>query len=264
MRSASLSHDTTWYWPASASLNRQEIPSPFAGHSLKPVHELPAPRHAPMPVWIPAILLLSVILMVWAKASYPKRIMQIFQATLSRRNLKILMKEGEIMNEQVAYILGFLYVLMFSLLVFSGFRIWFPDHTGFYVSLQLYLLTGVVLVLFWMVKVMLIRILENVFSTGQTTREYLINLLVFTIVTGIFILPVLILSFYIPSRFMLLAGGGVAALLFAWRFVRGFMIGLSLRRFSYLFLFVYLCTLEILPLILLVKLVLMFAGMAGG
>jgi hypothetical protein len=40
--------------------------------------------------------------------------------------------------------------------------------------------------------------------------------------------------------------------------LRGFLIGISITKFSWLFLFVYLCTLEILPLVVFLKVVLKY------
>jgi hypothetical protein len=50
----------------------------------------------------------------------------------------------------------------------------------------------------------------------------------------------------------------IFALCFIFRLVRGFLIGISMTKFSWLFLFVYLCSLEILPLVILMKVVLTY------
>jgi hypothetical protein len=48
--------------------------------------------------------------------------------------------------------------------------------------------------------------------------------------------------------------------LLLFRFYRSFIVGLSNRRFSILYLFLYLCALEIVPFLLLIKLVLLFVS----
>jgi len=68
----------------------------------------------------------------------------------------------------------------------------------------------------------------------------------------------LILGIYLNSNTLLFICLIFIALLFIIRFFKGMFIGVSLTRFSYLFLFVYLCALELLPLVVIVKLIMLY------
>jgi hypothetical protein len=85
----------------------------------------------------------------------------------------------------------------------------------------------------------------------------LLNMLIFIIINGIILLPALVGIVYLNSTIILYITLIICVLLFIFRFMRGFFIGLTLTKFSYLFLFVYLCTLEIMPVLMLIKLLLM-------
>jgi hypothetical protein len=69
---------------------------------------------------------------------------------------------------------------------------------------------------------------------------------------------------YLNSVFLLYFSLIIFMLFFAFRFVKGFFIGTAVTKFSYLFLFVYLCSLEILPLLIIIKLLLIHMKSLGG
>ena len=114
-------------------------------------------------------------------------------------------------------------------------------------------LIGICLILYWGIKIVIIRLLGNVFHTSQTTREYMINIFVFNLISGLILLPLLVLIVYLKSFNFLYIGLIIIALVILFRFFRGFLIGIGLTKFSFLYLFVYLCSLEILPLIVLLR-----------
>jgi len=109
------------------------------------------------------------------------------------------------------------------------------------------------LLLFWLIKISFIWFLGVVFRTIPTTQDYLQNILAFSFITGIFLLPLLILTTFLHSNIIAYITLISIGLLYFFRVMRGFFIGISLKKFSYLFLFVYLCSLEILPLLVILK-----------
>jgi len=108
----------------------------------------------------------------------------------------------------------------------------------------------------------LVSILGIVFKTKETTYNYLLNLMIFAIITGPVILFFLVFIVYLKTPAILYLCLAIIILLFIFRFIRGFLIGMALTRFSYLLLFVYLCSLEILPLLVLLKFILNHAEAA--
>jgi hypothetical protein len=80
--------------------------------------------------------------------------------------------------------------------------------------------------------------------------------------TGPVLLIFTVLIIYINIPFIYITAIVIVALIFVIRFFRGFLIGMALTKFSYLLLFVYLCSLEILPLLVVVKVMLNVAKTA--
>ena len=219
-------------------------------------------RPSIIPDWIPAVLLFCFLLLAWNHVFNPKRLLQVIRAPFSRRFINQLVREGNLFNERISFTLGILYLLSFSMLLFViDQRFIGINFTGINASFT-YPAICIAILVFSTAKVTLISIIGSVFKTRDITSNYLLNQLIFTIITGPVILTFLVLIIYLKAPFFLYFCLGITSLLFTFRFIRGFLIGMALTKFSYLLLFVYLCTLEILPLLVLLKVILNYAKTA--
>lgn len=226
----------------------------FTTHSLKVRTMDPVPFHAFQPDWIPGLLLLCFVLLAWIQFFYRKRLHQLLLAPFSKRFLSQLVREGNLFSERISLALGVIYIQCIILFLYLIYVIQLKGRIPFSMSgFTFYMLIGVVFFIYWISKVAAIRFLGRVFRTYHATDEYLLNILIFNFLTGIIMLPFLVIIVYLKSLLFLYILSGIIAFLFLFRFVRGFLIGISFSKFSYLFLFVYLCSLEILPLIVLLK-----------
>ena len=231
----------------------------FTLHQLRKIHQDSIPVKKFQPDWIFGIIFLSFILLAWTNFYYHKRLRQIFMAPYSKRFLNQLVRDGNLFSERISVALSTVYILMLSLLLFQASSLVNPSRF-FLLSGPIYLFPAClgVLVVYWLIKIALIRLIGITFKTGSTTDEYLLNVLIFNIITGLTILPFIVSAIYLKSSFILYFCFIILGIFFIFRFFRGFFIGISLRKFSYLFLFVYLCSLEFLPLIVLVKIFLIY------
>jgi len=233
-------------------------PSLFSGHLLKPNSD--PVRHAEKlhPDWITGLLIACFILGAWTRHFYHRRLQQIMRAPLSKRFLNQLTRDGNLFKERVSIAGSIVYVLVFSLILyqFNEMILKLPGLKGY--GFFLFAINVGCLLLYWIMKFMAIRFLGFVFKTQITTREYLLNILIFCIISAIILLPLLVLIIYLKSVFFLYCSFAIVCLLFLFRFVKGYFIGITLTKFSYLFLFVYLCALEILPLVILFKLLVIY------
>ena len=235
----------------------------FSSHPITKIHNQSIPVKKFQPDWIFGIFILCLILLAWTNFFYHKRLRQIFLAPYSKRFLNQLVRDGNLFSERISVVLGIVYLLLLSLLLYQV-STWFnPSHLLFLSTpVYLYFTCLGIMVLYWMVKITLIRLVGVTFKTESTTDEYFLNVLIFNIITGLSILPFLIPAIYLKSPFFLYICLIILGIFIIFRFLRGFLIGISLRKFSYLFLFVYLCSLEFLPLIVLLKIFLIYYGTA--
>jgi len=259
-----FSPDTTLNRESQALLKKEVAPSIFTKHELRAGKLNPHENHPFQPDWIFGVLLTGVILIVWSRVFYSNRLNQIIMAPISKRFISQLRRDGNLLNERISLAIGVIYILTFSLMLYQanelilGYSFW--NIKGF----KLYLLIVIWFIVFWVSKISLIQLVGSVFQTTAATHDYLLNTLLFCMINGILLLPLLICIVYLKSTAILLVALALSVLFFVFRFMKGFMIGLALSRFSYLFLFVYLCSLEILPLAVLIKLFLMITSKTGA
>jgi hypothetical protein len=250
-----LSHDTTAEMQSITFGQSDRTSSFFTAkiHSAK--NQGPVLFHRFQPDWVTGILLMCFILLAWVQFFYPKRLRQILVAPYSKRFLNQLVREGKLFSERISVALGLIYLFVFPLMIYQVYDLVEYHKYDFLVpGFTVYLVIIVLFLLFWIIKILLIKFLGSVFKTNQSTSEYILNILLFNFLIGLLLLPLLVLVVYQKSVFFLQICLIITVLLFILSFIRGFLIGFSLTKYSYLFLFVYLCSLELLPFIVLMKL----------
>lgn len=203
--------------------------------------------------WIVASMLACFILLAWLQFFYFKRLRQILRAPVSQRFLNIMIKEGSLFNERISLGLGLIYLFTSSFLLFLVLTNILPGLLSRYCEPLIFSLCASSVIVFWFLKVFLMRFLGIVFQTLPTTYVYIHNVLAFSFITGLLLLPLLILTVFLHSNNLLYITLIITGLLYFYRVMRGFFIGISLKKFSRLYLFVYLCALEILPMLIILK-----------
>ncbi|MCX6306153.1 MAG: DUF4271 domain-containing protein [Bacteroidetes bacterium] len=256
MSRISSSPDTTLTMQSIAFPKQVFVKTIFQSHQLQPSDFQVNQVRNNQPDWVLAILVVCVILLAWVQVFYHKRLQQIFRAPFSRRFINQLTRDGNLFMERIAVALGIVYILAFSLFLYE-----FNEQV---LKLSFHGITGIPL--YWLItllnigvlaaKLALVQFLGIIFKTKETTHNYLLNLLIFALLSGPLLLATLIFIVYLKSVLLLYICLAVFSLMLVLRFIRGFFIGMALTKFSYLFLFVYLCSLEILPLLVLIKILL--------
>lgn len=251
------SNDTTLDLQSMTPVRQVHGDSPFRAHRLPAKNEIATVRQPEYSDWIFGVLLLGFILVAWTLVFHLKRFTDVVYATFSNRHLSQLSREGNLLRERIAVSIAAVYLLSTSLLIYQVNEFYFhwehPHLNGY----RLFLIIALGVLVFWGIKILVVNLLGIIFKTYQSTHEYLVNLLLFSTPAGLCLLPLLAVTIYLHSSTTLIISLIFIALLFVIRFVKGLLIGAERTRFSYLFLFVYLCTLELLPLVVILKLALL-------
>ncbi len=117
-------------------------------------------------------------------------------------------------------------------------------------------LSGVILVYF--VKHLLLLLVGTVFPIAKTLRLYSYTIVIFNIILGVALMPFnLVIAFTTAelARVLIYLAIGLLVLVYAYRAYRGLLIAgkaMSLHKFHF---FMYLCTVEIAPVLVLLRLV---------
>jgi hypothetical protein len=231
----------------------------FTSHQLKIQGIRPVPFKKYQPDWILGFLMLCFMLLAWVQVFYRRRFRQILMAPYSKRFLSQLVRDGDLFSERISLVTGFIYFVTTSLFLYQlNELVLVKDAARLIQGFPFFTLISIFMLGFWILKIGLIRFLSFIFRTRQTSREYILNILIFNILTGIFLLPLLVFAVYLKCVIFLWICMIIFTLFFIFRLIRGFLIGISITKFSSVFLFVYLCSLEMLPLVVLIKVVLKY------
>lgn len=116
-------------------------------------------------------------------------------------------------------------------------------------------ISAFVAVLF-VVKILLIRIISVIFEIERLAREYITVLYLVYFNSMLLLMPMLLFVTFLPVfyfKFILIFYVIIVSLLFLYRFLRTAWSLLGNLRFSIFYLILYLCTLEVIPILILVK-----------
>ncbi|MEN8225635.1 MAG: DUF4271 domain-containing protein [Bacteroidota bacterium] len=210
----------------------------------------------PLPVqnqafWVPLILILGFVLLAWSRLYFKRRLGMIFQGVFARNYANQLIREGNLFNERIGLVLFLLYLstmAMFAYLAIPLFNIRINMPPGLiYISIFAFFLG------LWLLKVFMVRILSLLFSTQDHSQSLLTNMYMYNLFAGIILLPAVSCMAFADLEIFFYISLGLIVFTYSLRLIRGVIIGISLIKFSPFHLMLYLCTLEILPLIVLAK-----------
>jgi hypothetical protein len=198
--------------------------------------------------WIFWILLAGFSILTMTRYYHSKRLKLLGSALFKRSAELQLIRESPVYSHRSFFPLLSIYVISLILLIQQSMEITSPGSgegisslLGFGMFLGFY-------IAFSLLKIFIIWLTGITFKNTETAKEYIQNILIYNLALGILLLPLLLLIIYSYHELFIYIAGGLALIMMGLRFIRGIAIGLSDSKFSLIHLFLYLCTLEILPL----------------
>jgi hypothetical protein len=199
---------------------------------------------------ITVLLLFLFGFFVWLYSTNRTRLSQIIKGFYINRVANQIVREDYSFGNRFAVFLSLIFI--FSLSIFISQTLHFYDINIFPPSFSFIIIMGVV-VFCYALKL----IIGSIFEVQKPCSDYLMTVFLFCNVLGIFLLPLVItISFakQLTPQVFIFIGFIMVILFFLVRIIRGIYIGLITYRLPKFYLFLYLCALEILPLIFLIKL----------
>jgi hypothetical protein len=236
-------------------------PSLFQNHQLQ-VHAIkPVIHYTSYDYVVAAILFLSFTVFVWLYVSNAKRLDQLIRGFYSNRSNNQLSRDEYSVTNRVGVLLSLLF--LFTISLFIGQVV---EHLGLKIQMRktaMYASIVISLIVMYSVKTVLIRFSGFVFKTSKEAVEYASTMFIFLNILGLFMLPIVICLAFVkqinPDVFIY-TGYFIILSFLCVRLIRGLVIGFNSNRVSKFYLFLYLCTLEIIPFIILVKLFRIYIG----
>lgn len=233
----------------------------FTEKSQQPGIELPEramPREKPD--WFLGIFILVLVLLASVRLFFNKYLHQIFHAIVNYATSSRLFRERSLSITHASFRLDLIFYFVFSIFVYQlleEFRISF-EQVGFITYLTI---LGMVIGYF-ILKRFVYFFTGIVSENTSETSEFLYNINLHNRILGLFLIPVTLLIAFSSLgnlRLVVLSGIAICGIFYLLLLIRGSKI-LMTKHFSIFYLILYLCTLEILPLIFIYNMVLVNNG----
>jgi hypothetical protein len=201
--------------------------------------------------WFLGLFLLLIMLFIWIRIFYSKFFATLANALLSFQISAKLFRDRNVLVQRVSIVLDFIYILVISLFIFE--LALFLNIGGWNMSrFNLMLLFLNITIFYTLLRNGVLRLTGYLFMVQPLVAEYIHNTFIINKALGIALFPVVIMAHYFPYQltpFVLTAGGIIFSMAFIYKGIRAYQI--IIRKDVLLFyLILYLCTLEILPLLL--------------
>ncbi len=205
--------------------------------------------------WMFGLLVFVFLVISWGKLRFGKVVNQTLTALWDPKNANILFRNRSALYQTASSLLLLSAFITITLFLYLFLKAFFPGVVSVLSPLRVYAsIFGVVGGVYLYFQLML-RVVAYLSLSGEMLGEYRHFTKLYFIVTGLYLFPLTAVIPYLYQGIaerLLLAGAGLVVFFYLFRIVK--LISLFLReRFSFFFMILYLCALEILPVALLLK-----------
>ncbi len=229
----------------------------FTTHLLKSHSRSAEPFNAFTLDWFTIVLLGMIMLLTWFKVFYYKIFSQLWDAFFSLTTTNQIVRDESVLLQRASLILSVIAYFVSGLFVYQVSLVLGWNHYLLPGGFNRFILFALIIALAYSIKMILLRFLSVVFKIEKPVATYIFNIFLVNMVIGLLLFPVLILIAYLPASYryyIVISTLLILALLVTYRIVRAVGIGLTIQRFSLFYLFLYICSFEIAPLLIIYKL----------
>ncbi|HWS01536.1 MAG TPA: DUF4271 domain-containing protein [Prolixibacteraceae bacterium] len=246
--------DTLNFWSFTPVVgDTVEVKSALTGQPAKPYGFEGKPVKKDTQDWTFFLIIFGWIIFASLRFGFSKYVVQVFQSAFNYSASSRLYRERGYSSNFGMFRLNLIFFLFLPLPVFliakdNGVSL------GGSSGIEFYLIVFAVVNAYFMLKILLYKILGSVFSQRETTGELVFNMMLYHNVLGLILLPVATIHYMVPafglvSLFMV---PGFIAIFYLMSLSRSIYFALR-EGISIFYLILYLCALEILPILLVVK-----------
>jgi hypothetical protein len=199
------------------------------------------------------LFLITILAFIWS--FLPERFLSVFNFSTK----KGFSRSGEVTFTTPGLIITLFYffnfIFSFGFFIFLLIKAFAPEIINSMNNLLFFAYILVAIIVFYLFRITYIKVFGFLFKTNEKSSQQL-NIYMNTENSfGVLLIPFLFISLYTQTNFILFAGIFMFVLFLVIRWVKTFFIGMSIGGFSVLHLILYLCNLEIIPILVVIKLV---------
>lgn len=205
-------------------------------------------------IWVLGILVVLLIFFAILKSIFSKQLAAIVQSFFSNRALVNLNKEDNLFTSwpfislfiQFGFTIG---LFCYLVAIYKGVN---SANNG----LQFFLTVSILIIVLYVFKLILLRLLGFVFHIQKPVNEYISTLCLSYFNAGLLFIPLVVAFALSPVKYgsiYLAIAVVLLIVIFVFQFIRASINILSHYKFPKVYLFLYFCTLEICPILILIK-----------
>ena len=230
----------------------------YHGNELTPIHKGPVLRNNYTADWIFPILLLILAFFAWVRFFYNRYFQQLIKAFLNTNLTNQIVRDENIFFQRISIYLSIIFNLIAALFIYLLSIQYHWSLGSLDTGFTRFIFFVIVVSVIYALKFLVLKICGWLFEQEKEMSMYIFNIFLINNILGIALLPfICLLAFNGVINFssLLFVPFTLIAAAFGWRIFRGIQIGLGSASFSPLYLFLYLCTLEIAPLMVLIRII---------
>ncbi len=200
------------------------------------------------------IFLLVMVAIAFINTAYSNELKNVFKAFSNENILKLQFRQNNSTVKLSSTILYFIYVVTIGIFLFYVGNYFDLMPKGKWMLLLCIVLGG----LLTAGRFLVLSLIGNVFPFHKEIRLYAYTITIFDFVIGLLLVPIVLFFVFSPesiNHYFMYTGLLFMAIIYLYRSFRGFQIAnkyLILNKFHF---FLYLCTVEIAPFVILIKLI---------
>lgn len=205
--------------------------------------------------WVIAIILVLILFTAGLNIASTKDMGNVFQSFYNKRTVGQAGKEDSPINFWtfigLFLLFGFTFGLFLYLLTTGYYKVYYTIG-----GLQLFLTLSLVIITLFAAKFLVLKFLGFVFDINKLVSEYISALSLTYFNIAFVFLPVALCFSLIAEKFipyLLAITLLLVIIIFVWQYLRSSVSIISNFRFHKFYLFIYLCALEICPILILIK-----------
>jgi hypothetical protein len=237
-----------------------KIDSLFKDHSLKIDRFYPDTIQKPTPDWFTVIIIFLVMSFTCVKIFYSKILFQILNAFVNNNTANQIIRDENILVQRASILLSVICYVVLALFAFKVSDYYEYHNTVIGNGFSRFLFIALFIALAYSLKMIALKIFGFIINKDKPVASYIFNLFLINNVLGIVLLPILLILTYVNfqySAYMLFGAIGIVMLFFLYRLFKGILIWTSVSHYNLLYLFLYICALEIAPLLIIIKIIML-------
>jgi hypothetical protein len=241
----------------SLALNTGPVASPrfFTSHTIDQFRPAQQLRNTNESNWLYGSFAIILLMIVLLRIFYPMQIARMLRTTVFPGKGKSDARLFEFRSDTFTLLFLMIYSTslgLFALSALIGFK-WLP--ASFPDQAPVFFMISAAFLILLLYKLMVIRITSAIFQTREAGRLYQDHLLLSAFVTSALIIPLVVMNAFSASLVFLISASAIIILMSVVRVIRIATLGFAVESFRYVHFILYFCTLEILPLLLIGKLI---------